>query len=481
MRIEAEETRRGHEHLDAILDQSGHILETQQVDLTKGDAARSRSRSSSVSFTLQNWASSASDEESSVEEEDEEDDFPGEKDSESEDEKDIDVSALLGDISFTSGIREGSTTLGLGPSPPEPSESDTEVKDALKTPEYSTDDHDLESLIVTDESKVVAGNSPHSPQSRSSSTGLYVTEYPSGDSAISTPRTSASAQPNLFEVPVSDKISESPHQVPSPGSSLENLEYPPKGVDADVEAIQSSSSVNHRLENLSELTTISDLGTAVSTELARSDTEESIEMHTAIDSPIPSTSDALENAETSDMAKELNRPDSPSPHLLHSELRSITTSLDPIPSLQDEVVTPSTTMAGNDVDNNADLHQDSEAEDIEDDSTIPAYLKPYAVAPVEWDPESKIKPPLLLRGVLRPYQHSGLEWLASLHINNLNGILADEMGLGFAFSVVFLCQLTDVVFSKTIQTISLLAHLACDRGIWGPHLIVSGFDPILFL
>lgn len=25
---------------------------------------------------------------------------------------------------------------------------------------------------------------------------------------------------------------------------------------------------------------------------------------------------------------------------------------------------------------------------------------------------------------------------------------------------------------KTIQTIALLAHLACDRGDWGPHLIV---------
>lgn len=37
----------------------------------------------------------------------------------------------------------------------------------------------------------------------------------------------------------------------------------------------------------------------------------------------------------------------------------------------------------------------------------------------------------------------------------LNGILADEMGLG-----------------KTIQTIALLAHLACERGEWGPHLIV---------
>jgi len=56
---------------------------------------------------------------------------------------------------------------------------------------------------------------------------------------------------------------------------------------------------------------------------------------------------------------------------------------------------------------------------------------------------------------LREYQHAGLNWLVSLHERRLNGILADEMGLG-----------------KTIQTISLLAYLACYRGIWGPHLIV---------
>jgi helicase SWR1 len=42
----------------------------------------------------------------------------------------------------------------------------------------------------------------------------------------------------------------------------------------------------------------------------------------------------------------------------------------------------------------------------------------------------KIRPPFLLRGTLRPYQHAGLEWLASLYANNMNGILADEMGLG---------------------------------------------------
>lgn len=63
--------------------------------------------------------------------------------------------------------------------------------------------------------------------------------------------------------------------------------------------------------------------------------------------------------------------------------------------------------------------------------------------------------PSLLRGNLRPYQKQGLNWLASLYNNNTNGILADEMGLG-----------------KTIQTIALLAYLACEHHIWGPHLIV---------
>ena len=65
------------------------------------------------------------------------------------------------------------------------------------------------------------------------------------------------------------------------------------------------------------------------------------------------------------------------------------------------------------------------------------------------------KVPFLLRGLLREYQIIGLDWLVTLHNKRLNGILADEMGLG-----------------KTIQTISMISSLACDRGIWGPHLIV---------
>uniref|UniRef100_A0A7N1A0R7 DNA helicase n=1 Tax=Kalanchoe fedtschenkoi TaxID=63787 RepID=A0A7N1A0R7_KALFE len=67
----------------------------------------------------------------------------------------------------------------------------------------------------------------------------------------------------------------------------------------------------------------------------------------------------------------------------------------------------------------------------------------------------RTKFPFLLKFSLREYQHIGLDWLVTMYENRLNGILADEMGLG-----------------KTIMTIALLAHLACEKGIWGPHLIV---------
>ena len=65
------------------------------------------------------------------------------------------------------------------------------------------------------------------------------------------------------------------------------------------------------------------------------------------------------------------------------------------------------------------------------------------------------KVPFLLKHKLREYQHIGLDWLVAMYRKQLNGILADEMGLG-----------------KTIQTISLLAYLACEEQEWGPHLIV---------
>ncbi|CAK9812257.1 SWI/SNF-related matrix-associated actin-dependent regulator of chromatin subfamily A containing DEAD/H box 1 homolog [Anthophora quadrimaculata] len=59
---------------------------------------------------------------------------------------------------------------------------------------------------------------------------------------------------------------------------------------------------------------------------------------------------------------------------------------------------------------------------------------------------------------LAPYQMVGLNWLAVMHAQNVNGILADEMGLG-----------------KTIQVIAFLTYLK-EAGLKdekdGPHLIV---------
>lgn len=69
--------------------------------------------------------------------------------------------------------------------------------------------------------------------------------------------------------------------------------------------------------------------------------------------------------------------------------------------------------------------------------------------------KTSLPTPGLLRGSLRDYQQAGRDWLVTLYKQRLNGILADEMGLG-----------------KTIQTIALLAWLAVERGIWGPHLVV---------
>ncbi|KAF4548415.1 Helicase swr1-like protein [Elsinoe fawcettii] len=103
----------------------------------------------------------------------------------------------------------------------------------------------------------------------------------------------------------------------------------------------------------------------------------------------------------------------------------------------------------------------------EADSTTTVDLEDIAKimpTPEETQTARKIttKIPSLLRGTLREYQHFGLDWLAKLYVNQTNGILADEMGLG-----------------KTIQTIALLAHLAEEHEVWGPHLIVVPTSVIL--
>ncbi|KHN45534.1 DNA helicase INO80 [Glycine soja] len=69
---------------------------------------------------------------------------------------------------------------------------------------------------------------------------------------------------------------------------------------------------------------------------------------------------------------------------------------------------------------------------------------------------STVQTPELFKGCLKEYQLKGLQWLVNCYEQGLNGILADEMGLG-----------------KTIQAMAFLAHLAEEKNIWGPFLVVA--------
>ena len=132
--------------------------------------------------------------------------------------------------------------------------------------------------------------------------------------------------------------------------------------------------------------------------------------------------------------------------------------------------------ADQDLENRNETQQEDEDEVEEEvverkEVEIPQYLRPYAVAPVEWDPETKVTPPLLLRGVLRPYQQSGLEWLASLHVNRLNGILADEMGLGYVL---------DSRFRPCIRlNVSLTAKLFKRSRCWHILLVIVEYGVLI--
>src|SRR4051812_212269 len=69
---------------------------------------------------------------------------------------------------------------------------------------------------------------------------------------------------------------------------------------------------------------------------------------------------------------------------------------------------------------------------------------------------AEIAQPRLLMCQLKNYQLKGLNWLANLYEQGINGILADEMGLG-----------------KTVQSISLMGYLAETHNIWGPFLVIA--------
>ena len=67
----------------------------------------------------------------------------------------------------------------------------------------------------------------------------------------------------------------------------------------------------------------------------------------------------------------------------------------------------------------------------------------YSLATPVLSSEKELPQPAMFHGLLKAYQLKGMNWLANLYDQGINGILADEMGLG-----------------KTVQSIALLAHLS---------------------
>lgn len=63
--------------------------------------------------------------------------------------------------------------------------------------------------------------------------------------------------------------------------------------------------------------------------------------------------------------------------------------------------------------------------------------------PASMPAAQSVSQPSIFRGQLKDYQLRGLNWLANLYEQGINGILADEMGLG-----------------KTVQALSLLVRVS---------------------
>ncbi|KAA8908314.1 hypothetical protein TRICI_004800 [Trichomonascus ciferrii] len=92
----------------------------------------------------------------------------------------------------------------------------------------------------------------------------------------------------------------------------------------------------------------------------------------------------------------------------------------------------------------------NELKDVDIDSGEMNFQNPTSLGDIQ------IPQPKMLSCQLKEYQIKGLNWLANLYEQGINGILADEMGLG-----------------KTVQSISVMAYLAETHNIWGPFLVIA--------
>lgn len=335
---EEEERRLGHAHLDAILNQSGQILETQQGDLSKANS-HLRSRSGSL---------------------DVDDDDNTDSDSDREGTAAGDNRSLDGDI-------------GSDPDEPVEKRSDGEDTYMLLGENFGTE---ITTRSGTPSTNVQDGDD--------GADGLSTADLLDG--AV----VSNEVDGGLSVMDLEDLVYPAPDSSPMrPSSGVLTLEV--ETPDADVTAVNDAPLLDSPHPRT---------GTP-----SQNDTLQDQSVH------LPLDSDELHDKQDDDKGLSLAGVQRLGQH--EGENDSPIVQEDIAHPIQDEIAEPAPESM------------------MDPDVQIPEHLKSFAVAAVNRDPDEKVTPPLLLRGILRPYQQSGLEWLASLHTNKLNGILADEMGLGY--------------------------------------------------
>lgn len=344
---EEEERVLGRQHLDAILNQSGQLLETQHGNLAKTDLPRSRSGS-----TL----GDDEDDETEDEDEDEEEDAVDEDHTTGGSQLEIvsdDGTDVGEDVDNTSSL----LLLGDHVSARSSARSETPLT-TVSTSADQEDEEDGDRTLTKD---------------------LIDSRAQDIDIELSSPTLQDLLPPNLSPGPLSISLPLTPD-----GSLLSN--------DQDMAQEYQSPATSESSKPLPQVSNAPQDSATFNTEKLDS---------TLLEVP---NDELLTDAR----GKSVNNEDEVSKDNMEIDDSLSATSPDPKQPVSSKPETP------------------IDDEQIE----IPEYLRSYAVTSMYRDLEKKVAPPLLLRGVLRPYQQSGLEWLASLHTNKLNGILADEMGLG---------------------------------------------------
>lgn len=343
---EEEERRLGHAHLDAILSQSGQLLETQQEDLTKRDRSRSRSRSS--------------------------------QDSDEEE---------------GGGAYSGTDI-----------DDETEGVDIDEQKEDDVSDSDEELKEVEDESSVML---------------LGIDNLARGNLITETATSITSVNEDADRTTSSQPCSAQNHESLADSRLHSDAEFETNTIPVEFEPLQREGETKDAN------------GEPRSTEVESVCRSSTPPMY---DSRSNSSQNFVEQLlQGAELNEDLYKMD-----LAVDQDTDMPTSGQDSRDLSPERLSPDADAAQKIVPQDQDRQTSVDGQDelnvAERDMHVPEYLKPYAVAPVKWDSDKRVTPPILLRGVLRPYQQSGLEWLASLHMNKLNGILADEMGLGCVFT-----------------------------------------------